>query len=255
MPGGRRTRDAKLPADRAAPTSSGAAPRRIALQAKRHDLSRTQLLDAAEVVFGDKGVHDATIKEIAELAEYSVGSVYSYFSGKDDLIAAVMARRGVEMMAGIEQITAGDGSPLQRLVELACFEVGFFASRPAFARLYLRTAAVGPLVPDSMRATRGDVERAMSLTAGLMARGQRCGEIAAGPPLVLARVLSGMVTAYQTVASGGGPGALDGFGADQLAVLVVRAFGAPGGPASIRTDRSDPWSVPAHVNEGGPHAR
>ena len=52
------------------------------------DLARDQLLDAAEEVFGRRGFHDASIKEIAELAEFSVGSVYTFFENKDDLLRA-----------------------------------------------------------------------------------------------------------------------------------------------------------------------
>ena len=41
---------------------------------RRHQLlSREQLLDAAEEIFGRKGYHDTTLKEVAELAEFSVG--------------------------------------------------------------------------------------------------------------------------------------------------------------------------------------
>ena len=62
------------------------------------DLSRTQLLDAAEEVFGAKGFHETTLKEIAELAEFSVGSVYSFFENKDDLFLNVFLRRGEEFL-------------------------------------------------------------------------------------------------------------------------------------------------------------
>ena len=60
---------------------------------RRHQLlSREQLLDAAEEIFGRKGYHD-TLKEVAELAEFSVGSVYSFFDNKDDLFRQIFLRR------------------------------------------------------------------------------------------------------------------------------------------------------------------
>ena len=65
------------------------------------DLSRTQLLDAAEEVFGRKGFHDTTLKEVAELAEFSVGSVYSFFANKDDLFRQIFVRRGDQFMEGL----------------------------------------------------------------------------------------------------------------------------------------------------------
>ena len=39
------------------------------------EFHREHLLDAAEAVFGARGFQDATIKEIAERAEISVGAV------------------------------------------------------------------------------------------------------------------------------------------------------------------------------------
>ena len=105
------------------------------------DLSRAQLLDAAEEVFGAKGFHDTTLKEIAELAEFSVGSVYSFFENKDDLFLNVFARRGAEFMPGMETAATTGDDPLAQLHALVDYEVGFFRAHPHFGRLYLRTSS------------------------------------------------------------------------------------------------------------------
>src|SRR5687768_17016389 len=89
------------------------------------ELSRGQLLDAAEEVFGRKGYHDTTLKEIADLAEFSVGSVYSFFENKDDLFTSVFVRRGEEFMPAMRSVLGEPGTPLQRLHRLVDFEVGF----------------------------------------------------------------------------------------------------------------------------------
>ncbi|HMG44699.1 MAG TPA: helix-turn-helix domain-containing protein, partial [Acidimicrobiales bacterium] len=62
-----------------ATSASTTTSRREARRLLQQDVSRSQLLDAAEEVFGRKGFHEATLKEVAELAEFSVGSVYSFF--------------------------------------------------------------------------------------------------------------------------------------------------------------------------------
>ena len=81
-----------------------AASRREQRRLLHQDLSRNQLLDAAEEVFGEKGFHDTTLKEVAELAEFSVGSVYSFFENKDDLFLNVFLRRGAEFLPGMEAV-------------------------------------------------------------------------------------------------------------------------------------------------------
>src|SRR5215217_1820354 len=113
--------------------------RRELRRQQHHELSRNQLLDAAEEVFGRKGFHDTTLKEVAELAEFSVGSVYSFFENKDDLYLSVFLRRGDEFLPGMEAVV-DEGSPSGQLHRLADFEVGFFRQHPHFGRLYLRSA-------------------------------------------------------------------------------------------------------------------
>lgn len=52
---------------------------------------RQQILEAAAACFARQGFHQTTMHAICEEADLSPGAVYSYFDGKDDLIAAVAA--------------------------------------------------------------------------------------------------------------------------------------------------------------------
>src|SRR5262245_9656879 len=104
------------------------------------DLSRTQLLDAAEEVFGAKGYYATTLKEVADLAEFSVGSVYSFFDNKGDLFAQVFLRRGAEIVDAMRGAVGAGGTPLDQLHALIDAEVGFFRTHPHFAQLFLRSS-------------------------------------------------------------------------------------------------------------------
>ena len=53
---------------------------------------RNQILDAAAVVFAEKGFHRATTKEIARTAGVSEGTIYNYFDSKADLLIGIMTR-------------------------------------------------------------------------------------------------------------------------------------------------------------------
>lgn len=217
------------------------ATRRVQLRAEQHDRSRTLLLDAAESVFGAKGVHAATVKDIAELAGYSVGWVYTCFASKDELFAAVLARRGAEMTAGIAAVCTGGGSPLSRLVELALYEVDFFTARPAFAALYLRSSPIGPMVPEGMAGREVDsmLARALALTEALIAEGQMAGELCAGVAPALARMLSGLVSSYQAYELGGhGVATFEPFAREEFAALVARSFASTAATARAATRAS-----------------
>src|SRR6478736_5642090 len=102
-----RSRTATMPKTTTEPAPE---PSRREQRRQQHQaLSRLQLLDAAEDVFGRKGFYDTTLKEIADLAEFSVGSVYSFFENKDDLFLSVFLRRGAEMLPGMQAIVDQGG--------------------------------------------------------------------------------------------------------------------------------------------------
>jgi AcrR family transcriptional regulator len=180
---------------------TAAASRREQRRQLHHDVSRTQLLDAAEEVFGRKGFHEATLKEVAELAEFSVGSVYSFFENKDDLFRQIFLRRGDEWMTGMAEVLGVGRDPLVELHGLVDFEVGFFRRYPQFGRLFLRYSSA------TMPSTEGQIDpvvaarydEAMRQQADLFRRGRAAGQLRAGDPEVLARLLSGMISAYQSL--------------------------------------------------------
>jgi AcrR family transcriptional regulator len=196
----------------------------------QQELSREQLLDAAEDVFGSKGFHDTTLKEIAELAEFSVGSVYSFFENKDDLFLNVFLRRGHEFLPGMVEAAEEGDDPAAQLHALVDFEVGFFRRHPHFGRLYLRvsrSSLPGIELPPS-RALEKNFQRAMDAHAGVFRRGQDAGVLRAGDPQVLARLLSGLVAAYQSTdpAVIGADGDGERLPLSDLHEIVARAFGA-----------------------------
>jgi AcrR family transcriptional regulator len=185
--------------DVVADTSEATRSRREQRRIQQQELSRRQLLDAAELVFSDKGYHDATLKEIAEVAEFSVGSVYSFFESKDDLFVSVFLRRGDELLPAMRDIADGSDRPLAKLHALVELEVGFFREHDRFARLFLRTSSATMLSPERAvdEAMRGRFAQAMAVHADVVRQGQKAGEIRLGPPAVLARLLSSLVAGYQ----------------------------------------------------------
>jgi TetR/AcrR family transcriptional regulator len=208
----------------------GPAGRREERRAQRQDLGRAQLLDAAEEVFGRKGYREATLREVAELAEFSVGSVYSFFDNKDDLFRQIFLRRGQEFGPALRAALDPEaGTPLDQLHRLIDVEVGFLRDHPHFGRVYLRYASAGPLSVDRAIDERVAANYAewLDLQADLFARGQASGHFRDGDPRVLAQLLTGLVAAYQAldpavVSDEADPG--ERFPLAELHVVVERAF-------------------------------
>jgi AcrR family transcriptional regulator len=175
--------------------------RREQRRLQHQDLSRAQLLDAAEEVFGRRGFHEATLKQVAELAEFSVGSVYSFFDNKDDLFRQIFLRRGDEFMPGLRAVLDDGAAPVEQLHRLVDFEVGFFRRHPRFGRLYLRYSSATMMSADREidAAMAANYDESMRLQADLFVRGQQAGVFRPGDPEVLARLFSGLMSSYQAL--------------------------------------------------------
>jgi AcrR family transcriptional regulator len=69
---------------------------------KKSEETRTRILEAALVVFRERGFERATMREIAMTAEVAVGAAYYYFESKDAIVMAFYERSQSEMQPRIE---------------------------------------------------------------------------------------------------------------------------------------------------------
>ncbi|MBZ0310312.1 MAG: TetR/AcrR family transcriptional regulator, partial [Anaerolineae bacterium] len=59
---------------------------------------RSRIFRAAVEIFAEKGYRSTTMKEIAEAADVGEGTIYSYFSSKDELLMAI-----IEQVVALQQ--------------------------------------------------------------------------------------------------------------------------------------------------------
>ena len=129
------------------------------------DARRRQILSASLRAFARQGFHRATMQDIFREAELSPGAVYSYFTGKDELIAAIIG----EMMGFIGETAAVFGEPLaegglrrpgEALVEVIEryqeLELGTVEER---ARIFPHLVGEQQRIPHLNAAVRAAVER------------------------------------------------------------------------------------------------
>ncbi len=161
-------------------------------------VSRNHILDAAERVFGRKGFHEATLKEVADQAEFSVGALYAFFEGKDDLFAQVLDRQGGSLLAAMQAAVAGEASAVGRLHAIAEASVAYFRDRPDFYRIFQRELGGATW---AMRASLNEAGHAryrelMGFEEQVFADGTASGELRPGDPEIQAALYSGLVQAY-----------------------------------------------------------
>ena len=81
---------------------------------QRGDATRQQLLDAAAVVFVERGYAGATTKEIARRAGVSEGTIYRHFVDKRELFGAVFANRNASDFEAVTALPALAGTKTVR---------------------------------------------------------------------------------------------------------------------------------------------
>jgi len=76
---------------------------------------RTQILDAACVVFGQKGYHDLRIQDVADEAGVAYGLVYHYFKNKDTLLQTVFDEQWEQFADAVDGIEGSERTTVQKL--------------------------------------------------------------------------------------------------------------------------------------------
>lgn len=82
---------------------------------KYDEEKRTRILEAATVIFGERGFNEASIKDIASDAGLSPGTVYTYFKNKEQLFRAAVDEGWSRFIHGMERLR-DDGLPLEKKI-------------------------------------------------------------------------------------------------------------------------------------------
>jgi AcrR family transcriptional regulator len=118
------------------------------------EFRKSELLNAARAVFGKKGFHDASIEEIAEMAEVAKGTVYLYYKSKNDLYLEAL-RFGIESLVKELRARADNpGSCLETLRVLTHTKIVFFEENRDFFRIYYSELGKLPAHPAGLTLVR-----------------------------------------------------------------------------------------------------
>lgn len=80
--------------------------------------TRQALLEAAWVLFRDKGFHDTTIEEITDRADVAKGTFFNYFPSKDGLLGELALWRFSQVREALEAERVAPESPVARITLL-----------------------------------------------------------------------------------------------------------------------------------------
>ncbi|WP_433615596.1 TetR/AcrR family transcriptional regulator [Dactylosporangium sp. CA-139114] len=156
--------------------------------------TRDVILDAAARVLRERGLANATTKEIAREAGFSEATLYKHFRDKLDLMVVVLHERGPQFIPMLLTLPARAGSAPVReiLTELATVCITFYRDGfPMFASI-LSDPAILAAHRDHLRARNLGPHRANEGLAGYLRAEQALGNIAAdASPQALAGLILG----------------------------------------------------------------
>ncbi len=114
-------------------------------QASRHtaraERTRAAILEAAELLFAERGFEATRLEDVAEAVGIRRASIVYYFRDKRELYNAVLAGVFGDFSERAEQAVLGSGSLAQRIEAAVTVWVQYVGERPALVRLLLREVA------------------------------------------------------------------------------------------------------------------
>ncbi|MDT8274398.1 MAG: TetR/AcrR family transcriptional regulator, partial [Desulfomonilia bacterium] len=96
---------------------------------------KARIMDAALRVFSRDGYHRATVDTIAALAGVAKGSVYRYFTSKEELIKSLLVERSGEILDYVNHVLSIDMDLAEQIQVVIKAWVEFIAENPELYRL------------------------------------------------------------------------------------------------------------------------
>jgi len=164
---------------------------------RRADARPDEVLDAAMLVFAQKGYVGAKMDDIARQAGVSKGTVYLYFPSKEALIEGIIKRAVAPIAEGaLPQLAAFEGDPRLPITMLLKTLAGLLSDpdKLAIPRLFLREGMNIPAIAEIYR--RDVLDLAIPALTGLVERGIASGHLRAIDPELTVRSIVGPVVAH-----------------------------------------------------------
>ena len=147
-----------------------------------------QIIKAALEVFGECGLANARLQDIAERAGVSKGTIYLYFPNKEELFREMIRQTAVAALARAEEAET-HRSPTSQLVAFMR-AYWLFVRTPVFVTIYRLVLAELHQFPDLAKFYADEVvARGQRLIGGIIRRGVDAGEFRQIDPMVAARML------------------------------------------------------------------
>lgn len=98
---------------------------------------RQHILAAAYDVFSRKGYHQATVDEIIALADTGKGTVYNYFTNKEQLFFTLVRERSQPFETALQQVAEANRPPMEKIETAVRLSLKFYSENADLWRVLM----------------------------------------------------------------------------------------------------------------------
>jgi len=100
-------------------------------------MSKENILQAAALLFQQKGYHATSMQDIADAVELKKGSLYHYVDSKQDILFALLNEALELILERLEYVAGQDLSPEQKIRQATRAYLNFLAENPSLSSVLL----------------------------------------------------------------------------------------------------------------------
>ena len=97
---------------------------------------RQEILETALELFSGKGFHNVSMQEIAQKAEFAVGTMYKFFENKEDLYKALVLEQSDKFHSALTEAIEASDDEIEKLRNYVRAKGEVFAANVQMIRLY-----------------------------------------------------------------------------------------------------------------------
>jgi len=156
-----------------------------------------EVLEAAEAVFAEKGFYEATVQEIANRAEFAVGSIYNMFEGKTALYSALVEMRARQYVEQVKASIEGLSDAVAKVRAVILVKLDFFEKNRRFFSIFVGATGAGSREPPLAISPKGrQIYRSyLEMVGHIFEQGIREGVFRDIDPRVMAVAVEGITNA------------------------------------------------------------
>lgn len=171
---------------------------KLSRKEREYQLRRDEILSAAERVFSHHGFHNSTVAQIAKEAEFAIGTLYQFFTNKEELYYTMMIEKFDLLYAALRQGLENKKSCTEKLNCLVDLVLSFIEGNADFFKIF--TWELNVLQPTMEDRLKDELLKKhfsyIDLISGVIRQGMEEGDIRVGNVEDFSSALVGMMNVF-----------------------------------------------------------